>query len=182
MVCVIISYVHFYDHCHLQVILETEPLFREKRTNKAEQPTLLLYLQSQHKICCGGFYIEIMTALKSRRGCAVAEVLLGAKSLSGECLQSLSADCGSPLELGDLTSWGLTRLPSPAQMHCLLVGMGRLPELLLLSFRWKSCQTGDASATCQHSSRLFCFVLFFLYWKWYWELLVTEGRSQKISG
>lgn len=47
-----------------------------------------------------------MTALESRGGSVVAEVLLGAKSLSGECLQSLSGNCGSTLELSGLgTNW-----------------------------------------------------------------------------
>lgn len=36
----------------------------------------------------------------------MAEVLLGAESLSGECLQSLSGSCRSPLELSGLgTNW-----------------------------------------------------------------------------
>lgn len=41
----------------------------------------------------------------------MAEVLLGAESLSGEHLQSLSVNCGSPLESGGLgANW--VSLPS----------------------------------------------------------------------
>lgn len=168
MVCVIISCVYCYNHCHLQVNLETEPLFREKRTNKAEQPThppAISWVLTQNLLWWILYWNNDSLEIKE-----------------GLCCGWSAAGCQKPLwrvfpqplcKLWVPSGVRWSGFPSPAQMHCLLFGVGRLLELLFLSFRWKSCQTGDASATCQHSSRFFV-----IYCCCYFSLLkMVSGNS-----
>lgn len=166
MVYITIPYVYCDYHCHLQIVSETGFVLRRKKESRTTHPPAVPPVLTQNQLWQISYWNNICLEIKEQLG------------RSGTRCIWLTEDQGSRVPLytvGPLGRLGGLRagLPPPAQILCLLFGVRRLSEHLFLCLSWRSCQTGDAPTTHQHSSGFcgsvvcfclvwgFCLLLFF---------------------